>query len=525
LQTEHRGEVLVKAAKLIDYTSYQDAQRQFSSKRLWDLFDGTREQINAAHECVDRHVGRGRTAINIVRAEGGYDSITFEKLSELSARFANYLVGQGVKAGDRVAVMLDPTLAFYVGLFGTMKCGAIAVPLFTAFGPDGLRLRLSDCAPKILLTNAEKAKTAEGIPDLSVVIADDCFYKKLEAYSASFKAETTAEQDAVFQYTSGTTRELPEAVRHSHRSIVTLMVSALYGIGLRPGDTYFCPSSPAWGHGMWHGTLAPLALGITTGAYSGKFSAVRLCEALQDLQITNMSAAATHYRLIKNSGRAEQYKYRLNKLSYTGEPIDSETLAYAEKLFGVPICSMYGTTEIGVILVNYPGAEDFPVKPGSLGKAVPGMRVDVQDASGAPCAAGVVGELKVWRRNEWYPTKDLGQRDGDGYFYHCGRADDVIISAGWTISAVEVEGAVLQHPDVREVAVVGAPDKDRGLVVKAYVIAERKGDETFTQEIQNLVRTRLAQHEYPRLIEYVLELPKTPAGKINRRALRERARQ
>jgi acetyl-CoA synthetase len=173
-----------------------------------------------------------------------------------------------------------------------------------------------------------------------------------------------------------------------------------------------------------------------------------------------------------------------------------------------------------VILVSYPGAEDFAVKPGSLGKPIPGGRVEVHDGEGKPCPPGVTGEMKVWRRDKWIATKDLGRTDTDGYFFHGGRADDVIISAGWTMSAVEIEDAVLKHPDVREVGAIGVPDKLRGQVVKAFVVTDRRGDEGFTKEIQDLVRQRLSQHEYPRLIEFVAELPKTPAGKVNRKSLR-----
>jgi acetyl-CoA synthetase len=183
---------------------------------------------------------------------------------------------------------------------------------------------------------------------------------------------------------------------------------------------------------------------------------------------------------------------------------------------------MYGTTEVGVILASYPGAPDFEVKPGSLGKPVPGLKVAVLNAKDEPCAPGEIGEIKVWRRSGWFPTKDLGRVDADGYFFHGGRADDVIISAGWTMSAVEIEDAILKHPDVREAAAIGVPDPLRGLAVKAFIVAARAGDEAFTQEIQDLVRSRLSQHEYPRIVEFVAELPKTPAGKVNRKALRER---
>jgi acetyl-CoA synthetase len=503
-------------------TSYADAQAHFSSAGLWELFDGDRATLNIAHECIDRHVDGDRTAVIVVHADGRDEILSYRQIAEDSARFAHWLAAQGTRPGDRIALMLEPSRAFYMAVFGAMKAGAIAVPLFTLFGPDGVKLRIDDCTPRLLVTNAEKAPVIAPAIDVPVVVADDAFLPSLGAFPSTFRAETKADDLAIFQYTSGTTRELPEAVKHSHRAIVTLMVAALYGTGLRPGDRFICPSSPAWGHGLWHGTLAPLAMGLAIGAYAGRFDARRLLKALEDHRFTNISAAATHYRMIRNSGAAGDHRYFLQKASFTGEPIDSETASFAEALFGLPLCSMYGTTEIGVILVSYPGATDFTVKPGSLGKPIPGGRVEVQDPEGKPCPSGVMGEMKVWRRDRWIATKDLGRTDEDGYFFHGGRADDVIISAGWTMSAIEIEDAILKHPDVREAGAVGVPDELRGQVVKAFVVAERAGDEAFAREIQELVRQRLSQHEYPRLVEFVAELPKTPAGKVNRKLLRTR---
>ncbi|WP_346796032.1 AMP-binding protein [Halomonas sp. Bachu 37] len=509
-------------SKLTELTTYADAQRQFSPEKLWELFDGSRSQLNISHECIDRHSDDDAIAVRIAHADGHDEALTFQSISRASARFANYLIAQGVKPGEPVAIMLEPSLPFYVGLFGAMKMGAVAVPLFTLFGPDGLRLRMEDCKPRLLLTNAEKAPLAEGIANLKTVVADQDFMADLGGYSDMFECQTRGDDLAALQYTSGTTRELPDAVRHTHRSIVTLMTAALYGTGLRPGDRFFCPSSPAWGHGLWHGTLAPLALGITTGTFSGKFDAERLLRALQDYRITNLSAASTHYRMMRNSGAADRYHYTIRKLSFTGEPMDSETADFVADTFGVQACSMYGTTEIGVILVSYPGAEDFPLKPGSLGKPVPGARVEVHDANGKPCEPGVVGELMIWRNGEWFPTKDLARIDKDGYFEHAGRADDVIISAGWTMSAVEIEDAVLKHPDIQEAAAIGVPDELRGQVVKVFAVSGRPGNDEFISEIQELVRTRLSRHEYPRIVEFVSELPKTPAGKVHRKVLRDR---
>jgi acetyl-CoA synthetase len=515
-------ELVKRMAKLTEYTSYADAQAHASSAALWDLFDGDREHLNIAHECITRHAdGSGRPAVRIAHADGSDEILSFDTIAAGAARFAHWLDAEGVQPGERIAFMLEPSLPFYVCLFGAMQTGAISVPMFTLFGPDALKLRVHDCNPTILITNAEKADLARSVEGPRVIVADEGLLDEIARFPATYTPRTKANDLAVFQYTSGTTRELPEAVKHTHKALVTLMFAALYGTGIRPGDEFFCPSSPAWGHGLWHGTLAPLGLGVTTGTFAGRFDPVRLMKALDDYGITNMSAAATHYRMMKNSGRASEFKFHFNKLSYTGEPIDPATLDFIDDYFGVPACSMYGTTEIGVVLVNYPGAKDFVVKPGSLGKAVPGQRLEVQRPDGTACAPGEVGELMLWRRDRWETTKDRAKIDEDGYFYHCGRADDVIISAGWTMSAVEIENTMLKHDNVLECAVIGVPDEKRGQVVKAFVIANREGSDEFTRELQDFTRERLAQHEFPRIVEYVSELPKTPAGKVNRKVLRD----
>ncbi|MDR7156896.1 acetyl-CoA synthetase [Sphingobium xenophagum] len=512
-----------RMAKLTDYSSYADAQARATSDAPWDLFDGDRDHLNIAHECITRHAdGSGRAAVRIAHADGRDEILSFDTIAAGAARFAHWLDAEGIQPGERIAFMLEPSLPFYVCLFGAMQTGAISVPLFTLFGPDALRLRVDDCKPTILITNSEKADLARSMNGPRVVVADDGLLDEIEKYPATYTSKTRANDLAVFQYTSGTTRELPEAVRHSHRALVTLMFAALYGTGIRPGDEFFCPSSPAWGHGLWHGTLAPLGLGVTTGTFAGRFDPVRLMQALDDYQITNMSAAATHYRMMKNSGKAEDFAFHFKKLSYTGEPIDPATLDFIETYFKVPACSMYGTTEIGVVLVNYPGADDFTVKPGALGKAVPGQKLQVQRPDSTPSAPGEIGELMLWRRDKWETTKDRAKIDEDGYFYHCGRADDVIISAGWTMSAVEIENTLLKHPVVLECAVIGVPDPQRGQVVKAFVIANVDGSDALVKELQTFTREKLAQHEFPRVVEFVTDLPKTPAGKVHRKILRDR---
>src|SRR5258708_20194823 len=201
--------------------------------------------------------------------------------------------------------------------------------------------------------------------------------------------------------------------------------------------------------------------------------------------------------------------------------MDSETAAWIEKTFGVVPASMYGTTEVGVVLVNYPGLAGYCIKPGPPGKPVPGARVAVLDPQGQELGAGKAGEISPLRKGTRFPLKDRGTTDANGYFYIEGRSDDVIISAGWTMSAVEIENTLLKHPAVLEAAVVAAPDPVRGQVAKAYIVA-RQSDPGIAADIQAFIKARLSKHDYPRQVEFVAELPKTPAGRINRNALRSR---
>jgi acetyl-CoA synthetase len=288
-----------------------------------------------------------------------------------------------------------------------------------------------------------------------------------------------------------------------------------------PAIALSAPPSPAWDHGLWHGTIAPLALGLHIASYSGQFEARRIFKALEEFQITNMAAAPTVFRLLKNAELRDRYHIQLNKISFTGEPMDHDTFAYIEQTFGVTPCSMYGTTEVGVLIVNFPGLQGYTVKPTALGKPAPGWDVAIVDSAGQVLPPYQSGDIAVKRKGQWLYVKDRGYCDVEGYFYHEGRADDVIISAGWTMSAMEIEQTLLKHPAVVEAAVVGVPDALRGQVVKAYIVTPTPTAAT-RAHIQAFMKAQLSQHEYPRHIEFLTELPKTPAGKINRQALRDR---
>ncbi|MQA03761.1 MAG: AMP-binding protein [Streptosporangiales bacterium] len=500
------------------YATAAEAVTEFSWDRLWAAFDGNQTWLNIAHECLDRHPA-GETAARIAFAGGRYDEPTFGDLSRRSAQFAHYLAARGIGEGDRVGVMMEPSREFYAALFGVIKRGAVAVPLYTLFGPEALRDRLDDCHASCVIVDAT-TKTAVEHLDWQYVVFDDALTGELDTHPSEYRTTTKPDDTAVLQYTSGTTRQLPEAVRHEHRSVVTLMRAALFGSGIVPGDRFFCPSSPAWGHGLWHGTIAPWSLGVAVGAWSGRFAPDRLIDALVHFRITNLAAASTIYRMILRSGRAGELRH-LVKASYTGEELDAAAQLAFTDATGVAPCGIYGTTETGVIVVNFPGFPDHEPRPGALGKPMPGCRVTVLGDDDTPAAVGVTGEISVFRRGGWLRAKDLGSIDADGYLHYAGRADDVIISSGWTISPLEVERVLLTHPQVTEVAVVGVPDETRGHIVKAFVVASGTADEQLVTALQHLVKTELSPHEYPRQVEFVTDLPKTPNGKTNRRALRD----
>jgi acetyl-CoA synthetase len=502
---------------LLDATGPAQAQAAFSWASLWSLFDGTEEQLNIAHECLDRHDPAG-VAARIAYADGRVDTPTFGELTRSTAQFAHLLEALGIGKGDRIGVMMEPSPGFYTAVFGALKRGAVVAPLYTLFGPDAVRDRLDDCQASLVIVDevGEPVVRPLGYRTLRY---DTELAPRLADHPGTYATTTAGRDAAVLQYTSGTTRQLPEGVPHDHRAIVTLARAGLFALGLKPGDRYFCPSSPAWGHGLWHGTIAPWSLGVALGTFSGRFSIDRLADALRDLQITNLAAASTIYRMLLRSGRAGDLEH-LAKASYTGEELDTGAQEAFRAATGVPVCGMYGTTETGVILANYPGFPDYEPRAGALGQPLPGCEVAVLAPDGTFSPPDTVGEISVRRRSAWFGAKDLGTVDADGYFYYGGRADDVIISAGWTISPLEVERSLLSHPDVSDAAVIGAPDPLRGLIVKAYLVAARAGDE-FVAELQQLVRSELSPHEYPRQIEFVDSLPKTPNGKVDRRTLRE----
>lgn len=508
---------------IMDYDTYEEAREKFTWEQVWDLFDGDRNNFNIAHECIDRHVGKG-TAIRLKFDDGHREEYTFDQISRWSSQFAAALADLGINPGDRVTIMLDPSKEYYISLFGALRRGCHVVPCFLLFAPKNVEYRIKDSGSKVLVTTKDKAGDMDKGLLKRVITSGADFDEFIKGKPESVKPYPTRAKDiAVLQYTSGTTKKFPDAINHFHKSLYTAMPNALYTIGLRPGDRYFCAASPAWGYGLWYGTAAPLALGVAAGSYSGKFDEKRIMEALEEFEINNFSAAPTVYRRIKNSGLIDKYRFKINKLSYSGEPFDLDSFEFISKKFGVPPCSFYGSTEVGVILANFGAFRDYGVKQGALGKPMMGLEVAVIDDEKNPVPSGVAGEIAVKRGGDWFNVKDIGVVDEEGYFWCKGRSDDVIISAGWTISSAEIESMLSLHKDVLEAAVIPVPDPDRGQIVRAYVQTNREPGEALVKELQEFVKEGLGKFEYPRQIEFLDTIPKTMGGKIDRKKLKEMA--
>jgi len=326
----------------------------------------------------------------------------------------------------------------------------------------------------------------------------------------------------MIQFSSGTTGA-PKTVNYRHGAITVAAPFIRFALGLRHDDQYFCPSSPAWGHGIWYGTIAPLIFGRAVGTYSGKFDADLCLEALQNFGITNISAIASHYRLMVTSPNVDKYNLKLKRLTYTGEPMPKEVFELIQQKWGVTPHVLYGTTEVGPLTSDFAGFDNWKVKPGSLGRPAIGAEVEVLDEDGNVLPPGKVGQMAIKRGDKWIRVGDLVYKDEDGYFWYVSRSDDVIISAGYTIGPIEVEEALMKHPAVEECAVVGSPDKERGNIVKAFIKLRSGYEPTpeLADEIRNFVKDKLSKHEYPREIEFIEELPKTPDGKVRRKVLRE----
>jgi acetyl-CoA synthetase len=544
---------------------YAGIRASFDYERVIDELDGLPGGgPNIAYEALDRHVraGRGDKPCLLWEGKSGKtETYTYADMARLSNRFANVLGQLGVKKGDRVFVFMDRIPELYAAAFGTLKAGCVIGPLFAAFGPDAIRDRLENSEAVALVTQPHLVSKVRAIRDQlpalkHLIIADHeqrpqpgpnelCWNDLMDAASDDFEIVRTGPEDgAVMHYTSGTTGK-PKGALHVHKAVLGHYATGKYVLDFHPEDIYWCTADPGWVTGTSYGMFAPCTNGVTSVIYEGGFSASKWFELIQRYKVTVWYTAPTAIRMLMKAGEEIPKRYDLSSLRYTmsvGEPLNPEGVLWGERVIGLPFHDNWWQTETGSILIaNYPV---MPIKPGSMGRPMPGIEPAIIDEQGNVVPPGTEGDLAVkpgwpsmfrtyWRneelynsrfRNGWYITGDRARMDEDGYFWFVGRADDVINTAGHLVGPFEVESALLEHPAVAEAGVIGKPDKMAMEIVKAFVSLKEgyEPNEQLRRELIGFARKKLGPGIAPREIEFIDSLPKTRSGKIMRRLLKAR---
>ncbi|MBU1343204.1 MAG: AMP-binding protein [Proteobacteria bacterium] len=541
--------------------SFNKLSSDFNWKNELSLFSkDISKGFNFSFEACDRYSDSDKTAIYWEDSQGNRESISHQKLSSLSDRVAVALQNQGAKPGDRIATLMPRIPELYATLLAIWKIGAVYVPLFTAFGPEAIFHRLESSRTRFLFTHGRFRKNVSNdIPDLEKIIVvqpeDDTshpkevdFYEMIQASSGKPDLATVLPDDlAIILYTSGSTG-MPKGAMLSYKFFIFHVPYLRYAVWLKPEDNFWCAADPAWAYGLLH-TFVPLTLGNSILVDESLFTPERCYQLLERYNISNFAYAPTAFRALAAAGSKlrRQYDIRLRAISSAGEPLNADTVTWAIENFGVPIHDHYGFTEAGMQVNNYNCCK-METRPGSMGFPVPWHRAALIDAQGQVCDGLEPSRLGVhkdeygtyfkgyWEEEQktrssyvgdWLVPGDIAWKDSDGYFWFEGRNDDVISSAGFRIGPVEVENSLMGHEAVMEAAVVGTPDPAKGEIVTAYVVLKPgfQGSEELARQISLFVKQTLSKHQYPRKIEFVNELPKTPSGKIQRFKLRALALQ
>jgi len=532
--------------------SYQAIRRAFR----WRIPARFNIGVAACDALAEGETG-ARVALIYDDGAGRVETYDFARLKTLSDRFANALRGLGVERGDRVGILLGQRPQTAIAHLAVYKLGAIAVPLFTLFGEDALEYRLNHSGARAVVTDAAGAARLAAIRDrldalgpiVSIEPASgaETFSDLLARASDSFEAVKTAADDpALIIYTSGTTGP-PKGALHAHRVLIGHMpgVSFPHRSFPQPGDLFWTPADWAWIGGLLDVLLPAWFSGVPVLAHRArKFDPEQAFALMARHKVRNVFLPPTALKMMREvENPRARFDHDLRSVGSGGETLGAGLLAWGEEALGLAINEFYGQTEVNLVVANC--ADVMPIKPGSMGRAVPGHAVEVVDDDGRPLPAGEVGQIAVrrpdpvmfleyWRNpeataakfaGEWCLTGDLARRDDEGYFHFVGRKDDVITSAGYRIGPGEVEDCLMKHPAVAMAAVVGMPDPLRTEIVKAFVVLRSgaRPGEALAREIQAFVRTRLAAHEYPREVAFVNSLPLTATGKVMRRVLRARA--
>ena len=523
--------------------------------------------LNIAYEAIDRHVAHGkgdREALRWLGRDGAHRSFSYDDLKRETDCFARLLGVLGHKRGVRVFALLGRVPETFIAALGTLKAGGVFCPLYSAFGPEPIRARMTIGAAEVLVTTAaDYAKKIQpwrpelpGLKHVFVVDGGEGLGEGVIDLTAAmartepaFDIVRTAPEDlALLHFTSGTTGK-PKGAIHVHEAVVEHHATGRLVLDLHEGDIFWCTADPGWVTGTSYGIIAPLTNGVTMVVDEAEFDAGRWYATLEREQVTVWYTAPTAIRLLVKAGDELPRRHDLSHLRFmasVGEPLNAEAVVWGKRVLGYPFHDNWWQTETGGIMIaNFAGMD---VKPGSMGKPLPGVEAAIVAVDGeevsvldAPLTTGQLALRPGWPsmfrgylgeearyaacfKGGWYLTGDLAQRDSDGYYWFVGRADDVIKSAGHLIGPFEVESCLMEHPAVAEAAVIGLPDERAGEVVKAYVTLKHgyEASEALRKELLGHARKRLGAAIAPRQVDIRPDLPRTRSGKIMRRLLKAR---
>jgi acetyl-CoA synthetase len=518
------------------------------------------ERFNMGVDVCDRHAAASPDKVAIIcdEEDGRVVRHTFDDLRRLSNRLANLFLAKGLKRGDRVGIVLSQSVETPAAHIAAWKAGLISIPMFQLFGEDALEYRLSNSGARAVVTDTANlpkiAAIRSRLPDLELVLVTGLgrdrdgavdFWSAAEKASDAFTpVDTAAEDPGLIIYTSGTTGN-PKGALHAHRTLLGHLPGVEFPHEFFPqeGDLMWTPADWAWIGGLMNVLMSSLHHGVPVLAYRArKYDPEAALALMARHGVRNTFMPPTALKLMRQVEHPRQrFGFNLRTVTCAGEPMGAELLEWGRSELGVTFNEYYGQTECNLVVANC--ATIMPVKPGSMGRAVPGHTVEVIDADGNVLPAGEVGKIAIkgpdpvtmleyWRNPQatrdkyagpWLLTGDEGHKDEDGYLWYLGRDDDVISSAGYRIGPGEIEDCLTKHPAVSLAAVVGVPDPVRTEVVKAFILlrpGQAPGPE-LEAGIRDFVKTRLSPHEYPRLIEFVDQLPMTATGKIRRKELRQ----
>jgi len=548
-------------------SDYPEAAKAFSWAQARALLDGLPGGgLNIAHEAIDRHVIAGRGEKLALRWLGRdrVQDFSYSVLQSAANRFANLLAERGIAKGDRVFLLLGRIPELYIAALGTLKNGSVFSPLFSAFGPEPIRARMTIGDAKALVTSEAFYRRKiepwrKELPGLRHVFLVDCsgeppagttdLKQAMAAASDRFETVGTSPQDmALLHFTSGTTGR-PKGAVHVHEAVVAHHITGQLALDMHADDVFWCTADPGWVTGTSYGIISPLTNGATMIVDQAEFDAERWYTILQDQRVTVWYTAPTAIRMLMKIGADLPKRFDLSKLRFissVGEPLNPEGVVWGVEALGMPFHDNWWQTETGGIMIaNY---RSMDVKPGSMGRPLPGVEAGiVERAEGGvreiekPMAMGELALRPGWPSmmraylNEeeryrkcfvggWYLTGDLAMRDSEGYYWFVGRADDVIKSAGHLIGPFEVESALMEHAAVAEAGVIGVPDPTAGEMVKAFVALKDGAEpsEALRKELLGHARGRLGPAGAPKDIAFRQNLPKTRSGKIMRRLLKAR---